>query len=127
MTQPHGDDVISPVYQLKDYDLGLHVRKNQEGSSSLMRRNHSLSRLSMSHHDGSTPVNLCEPVSVRKTVFYQPKYDMLNDESDLTSIRQCKEADGPLLQLFEDTLRVAQREFPSMRKRFLGFIMDMLN
>jgi len=127
VTQPHGDDVISPVYQLKDYDLGLHVRKNQEGSSSSMRRNHSLSRLSMSHHDGSTPVNLCEPVSVRKTVFYQPKYDMLNDESDLTSIRQCKEVDGPLLQLFEDTLRVAQREFPSMRKRFLGFIMDMLN
>lgn len=117
----------SPVHELKDYDLGAFIRKTQDGGHSSMRRNHSLSRLSMGHPSPSQPLNLCEPATVRRTTFYQPEYDLLNDESDISSIKPTKEIDSQLLQLFEDTLRVAQREHPSIRKRFLGFIMDMLN
>jgi hypothetical protein len=127
VTTPHGaPHDTSPVHELKDYDLGSFVRKSQDGGQASMRRNHSLSRLSMGH-PSPQPLNLCEPATVRKMQYYAPEYDMLNDESDISSIVPTKEIDQSLLQLFEDTLRVAQREHPSIRKRFLGFIMDMLN
>jgi len=127
--------VVSPVYPLSDYDLAARVKKSQDGSghAGAMRRNHSLSKLSMGgsgHIASGAPqsgMNLCEPATCRRTLFYQPEYDLLNDESDISSIKPSKEIDSSLLQLFEDTLRVAQREHPSMRKRFFGFIMDMLN
>jgi hypothetical protein len=139
VTQPHSPDsespVVSPVFPLSDYDLAARVKKSQDGAghAGAMRRNHSLSKLSMGggHHIASgapqSGMNLCEPATCRRTLFYQPEYDLLNDESDISSIKPSKEIDSSLLQLFEDTLRVAQREHPSMRKRFFGFIMDMLN
>jgi hypothetical protein len=121
VTSPVGSAPSAPVHDLKDYDLGAMIKKSQNGGDTMMRRNHSLSRLSMGHNSTATG-NICEPAPVRICKFYQPDYDQLSDESDISSIKQIDEIDTGLLQLFDDTLRMAQRENHSMRKRFLNWL-----
>lgn len=125
VTTPHSASnlLAQPVRPLKEYDLGCHIRKIQMSGNPSMRRNHSMSRISEPQCPGH---NLCEPSSVRQIVYYQPDYDQLLDESDISNISPQKDIDRGLLQLFEDTLRVAQREHPSIRKRFLGLFKDLL-
>lgn len=123
VTSPHTQPPVVPDFETSSYDM------SSVGSSGSLRRNSSTGRLTGGLKSSSySKANLCEPRVVRELTYYAPDYNPITDESETANIYPDKEVNTGLLQLFDDILRVSQRDNTRGRgRRFFNMIMEMLN
>jgi hypothetical protein len=128
VTSPHGEVKQVPVYETSSYDMSAQVRSNSvSGPSSGMRRNSSTGRLT-GGHKSSFSQNLCEPRVCREVTYYAPDYNPVTDESETDNIQPDNDINNGLLRLFDDILRVSQRDNTKGRgRRLVNMIVELFN
>ena len=129
VTTPHGEVNRVPVYETSSYDMSAQVRSNSlSGQSSGMRRNSSTGRLTGGHKSSFSAANLCEPRVCREVTYYAPDYNPVTDESETENIQPDNEINNGLLRLFDDILRVSQRDNSKGRgRRLVNMIVELFN